>query len=68
MPRATTKPVVAPTTTEGVVWRSVAIWLMPGVNIEEARGDRTRLAESLAEPSLKKERKDKKCMEATLLS
>ena len=41
MPRKTTKPVVAPTTMSPVVFRSSAIWAMPGVNIEEAKGERT---------------------------
>lgn len=42
-PRKTTKPVVAPTTTLSVVLRSLAISAMPGVNIEDANGERTRL-------------------------
>lgn len=41
MPRKTTNPVVAPTTVLALVLRSVAISEMPGVNMLEARGDRT---------------------------
>ncbi len=41
IPKQTTKPVVAPTTEAASVERSSAIWEMPGVNIEEARGDKT---------------------------
>ena len=41
MPRKTTKPVVAPTTVLSLVWRSVAISEMPGVNMLEASGERT---------------------------
>lgn len=37
-PRKTTKPVVAPITTSPEVSRSPAIWAIPGVNIELARG------------------------------
>ena len=40
-PRKTTKPVVAPTMMAVDVPRSSAIWASPGVNIEEARGERT---------------------------
>lgn len=42
MPRKTTKPVVAPTTTLSVVWRSAEIWAIPGVNMELAKGLSTR--------------------------
>ena len=41
MPSNTTKPVVAPTTVVSVVLRSVAICLIPGVNMELANGERT---------------------------
>ena len=41
MPRRTTNPVVAPTMTLGVVSRSSAICAIPGVNMLEARGERT---------------------------
>lgn len=37
-PRKTTKPVVAPTTVSFEVFRSSAIWAMPGTNIELASG------------------------------
>ena len=40
-PRKTTKPVVAPTITSGVVPRSLAISPMPGVNMLDANGERT---------------------------
>ena len=41
MPSNTTNPVVAPTTVVSVVFRSVAICLIPGVNMELANGLRT---------------------------
>ena len=41
IPRKTTKPVVAPTMMSVDVPRSSAIWAIPGVNIEEAKGERT---------------------------
>lgn len=41
IPRKTTKPVVAPTTISSVVFRSVAISAIPGVNMEDASGERT---------------------------
>lgn len=41
MPRKITKPVVAPTTVVSSVLRSFAISDMPGVNMLEARGDKT---------------------------
>ena len=41
MPRKMTKPVVAPTTVLSLVLRSFAISDKPGVNMLEARGDRT---------------------------
>lgn len=41
IPRKTTKPVVAPTIMSVDVPRSSAIWAIPGVNIEEAKGERT---------------------------
>ena len=41
-PRKTTKPVVAPTTALEELLRSEAICSMPGVNMELARGLRTR--------------------------
>ena len=41
IPSETTKPVVAPTITSPVVPRSSAIWAIPGVNIEDAKGEST---------------------------
>ena len=41
IPRKTTKPVVAPTMMSVDVPRSSAIWAIPGVNIEEAKGEST---------------------------
>lgn len=46
-PRKTTKPVVAPTTTSLEVPRSAAISPMPGVNMLEASGERTRCTISI---------------------
>ena len=43
IPRKTTKPVVAPTMISVDVPRSSAICAIPGVNIEEAKGERTNL-------------------------
>lgn len=41
MPKQTTNPVVAPTTVAASVFKSLAISLIPGVNMLEARGDKT---------------------------
>lgn len=42
-PKKTTKPVVAPTTTSADVPRSLAISPIPGVNMLEAKGERTMM-------------------------
>ena len=38
IPSITTKPVVAPTTSRLLAFKSFAIWSIPGVNMELARG------------------------------
>jgi len=47
IPRKTTKLVVAPTTVSLVVPKSSAISPIPGVNIEDARGERTLDGQSM---------------------